>query len=646
MKRFLFYFCLLLAIVIGASAQDMLSTPLTLEAVENGTINIINPNTLLIEHSLDGSNWEGTNSNPITIAVKAGDKVRFRGDNAAYGMLVPDEFGSREQYTRFTATNDVYVYGNVMSLIKSKGFETLTTLEAVGGDNEYDMDINLAFLFTTPADEDNWSPKPNTTIKNHPTYDIMLPAKNVTRSGYMYMFSDCRGLTRAPELPATDIGWGCYHQMFSNCINLEKAPVLPAPAVPMEAYSWMFNGCTKLNYVKCLATDISIENCTGGWLTGVAAEGTFVKAAGMNDWTVGPQGEWNEVDGIPEGWTVQDDDGGATENDSEPFTIEAVEAGTITIKNQSGLNLTYWSNRINGPQSSTAETITIDVEAGETIIFYCNNTAAGMGNFNITSSKDIYIYGNMMSLVYGEQYKGKTDLSGCEYGILSFLFCQEPEGQTLNPTIKNHPTKDILLPATTLSDGCYCFMFSGCNNLTRGPELPATVLSEDCYHRMFEYTGIVKAPVLPAAKLIGQCYGGLFDHCVNLKYVKCLATDITDTSHGEDGTTMCWLAGVAAKGTFVKASAADWSVKTLTDEALNGIPEGWRILNDGDDETEPSVEGDVTGDGVVDTKDVVEIVNYMIGKSDINRETFDVNSDGVVNSADVICIVNIILKTK
>lgn len=87
MKRFLLSLCLLLVIVIGASAQDMISTPLTLEAVENGTINIINPNALLIEHSFDGSNWQGSSSNPITIPVKAGDKVKFRGDNAAYGMF-------------------------------------------------------------------------------------------------------------------------------------------------------------------------------------------------------------------------------------------------------------------------------------------------------------------------------------------------------------------------------------------------------------------------------------------------------------------------------------------------------------------------------------------------------------------------------
>lgn len=61
----------------------------------------------------------------------------------------------------------------------------------------------------------------------------------------------------------------------------------------------MFAGCTNLNYVKCLATDISADYCTINWLDGVAATGTFKKATGMEDWTTG-------VDGIPTGWTVID----------------------------------------------------------------------------------------------------------------------------------------------------------------------------------------------------------------------------------------------------------------------------------------------------------------------------------------------------
>ena len=62
--------------------------------------------------------------------------------------------------------------------------------------------------------------------------------------------------------------------------------------------SYMFYGCTKLNYIKCLATDISANNCIDYWVDGVSSTGTFIKNPDMNSWTIG-------VDGIPEGWTVK-----------------------------------------------------------------------------------------------------------------------------------------------------------------------------------------------------------------------------------------------------------------------------------------------------------------------------------------------------
>ena len=61
----------------------------------------------------------------------------------------------------------------------------------------------------------------------------------------------------------------------------------------------MFSGCSSLNYIKCLATDISATDCTGNWVSGVASTGTFVKNASMTSWTEG-------TSGIPNGWTVQD----------------------------------------------------------------------------------------------------------------------------------------------------------------------------------------------------------------------------------------------------------------------------------------------------------------------------------------------------
>jgi hypothetical protein len=63
----------------------------------------------------------------------------------------------------------------------------------------------------------------------------------------------------------------------------------------------MFNGCTSLNSIKCLATNVSATYCTNGWVSGVAASGTFTKAANMTKWTTK-----TGTSGIPSGWDVQD----------------------------------------------------------------------------------------------------------------------------------------------------------------------------------------------------------------------------------------------------------------------------------------------------------------------------------------------------
>ena len=87
--------------------------------------------------------------------------------------------------------------------------------------------------------------------------------------------------------------------MFSRCSGLTTAPVLPATTLADDCYKKMFYQCYNLSSVTCLATDISATLYTDSWLSGVAASGTFTKAASMEDWTTGS-------DGIPSGWTVED----------------------------------------------------------------------------------------------------------------------------------------------------------------------------------------------------------------------------------------------------------------------------------------------------------------------------------------------------
>lgn len=61
----------------------------------------------------------------------------------------------------------------------------------------------------------------------------------------------------------------------------------------------MFANCERLNFIKCLATNIRSTYCTDGWLKGVSTSGTFVKAKDMTSWGSG-------ASGIPTDWTVED----------------------------------------------------------------------------------------------------------------------------------------------------------------------------------------------------------------------------------------------------------------------------------------------------------------------------------------------------
>jgi hypothetical protein len=86
--------------------------------------------------------------------------------------------------------------------------------------------------------------------------------------------------------------------MFRNCVNITEGMVLPALTLVDSCYSEMFYGCTNLSKIKMLATSIYANGCLGIWVSGVAAEGTFIKNAKATWTTTG-------ANGVPTGWTIQ-----------------------------------------------------------------------------------------------------------------------------------------------------------------------------------------------------------------------------------------------------------------------------------------------------------------------------------------------------
>ena len=121
---------------------------------------------------------------------------------------------------------------------------------------------------------------------------------------------------------------------------------------------------------------------------------------------------------------------------------------------------------------------------------------------------------------------------------------------------------------TTLQFGCYWSMFQGCTLLTEPPALPVTTLANNCYIAMFQNCkALTTAPELPAITLAENCYNNLFNGCTDLNYIKAMFTTTPSNSYSYN-----WVKSVAASGTFVKNSAAEW-----TTTGIHGVPTGWTV---------------------------------------------------------------------
>ena len=255
----------------------------------------------------------------------------------------------------------------------------------------------------------------------------------------------------------------------------------------------------------------------------------------------------------------------AIDYSKEYLTIEALEDG-LTAKLSSN-TCEYCVD--NGDWTTlAANTNTVSINKGQTLQFKIYNpriiSSASYGNYGIgtfTISKKCNISGNIISLLYGDDFKEQyylLDKSFVFYGL--FDNCSNIIS-----------AKNLILPATDLTGSRYCYssMFSGCTGLTTAPELPATTLAHCCYADMFSgCTGLTTSPELPATTLASYCYQYMFNGCSKLNYIKMLATNISTVNYALDN----WVKGVSSTGTFVKNKDATWNVR-----GANGIPSGWTV---------------------------------------------------------------------
>lgn len=293
--------------------------------------------------------------------------------------------------------------------------------------------------------------------------------------------------------------------------------------------------------------------------------------------------------------TVYQEAAESSDFSKKPLTFNILSTGTIVwVASESEssafktieykLNNGAWVSITSNTSSSAPK---INVVEGDKIQFRGNNAqyANTFSLFNLFGgSASFEVEGNIMSLIYGDDFKNKLTISSTYAFLGLFRDCANLVS-----------AENLILPATTLAESCYYEMFRDCSSLTSAPELPATTLAGGCYMNMFQNCSsletapsilpaitlaencysymfygcgsLTSAPELPATTLVDGCYQGMFADCSSLNYIKCLATDIYAY-----GCTDVWVYGVAPTGTFVKnPDMNDWT------EDEQGIPVGWDI---------------------------------------------------------------------
>ena len=240
------------------------------------------------------------------------------------------------------------------------------------------------------------------------------------------------------------------------------------------------------------------------------------------------------------------------------LTFEALEDTTFKFtRNALEYSVDDGSTWVELPASTNTPT----VASGDKIMFKQVNPTIGSSYYGIgsfSSTGKFNVSGNIMSLLYGDDFDGQTSLSG-KNNVFARLFYN----------CKNViSVSNLSLPATTLANYCYYYMFDYCKNLTTAPELPATTLANYCYFGMFSgCTNLTTAPELPATKLGYHCYESMFYNCSKLNSITCYATTNIRPFILEN-----WVYGVSETGTFTRSSSSSWP------SGVSGIPTGWSII--------------------------------------------------------------------
>lgn len=597
------------SVTVPASASF---SGLTLEAINAGTVTIdTDPMNLTIEYSKDGANWTKKTGNQIYIELGAGEKVFLRGDNSTYAKTI----NGTGYCTTIVCNSPFYAYGNVMSLIDSKNYESLKS---------FSENKALSGLF-----QDSYN------LRSHPTKKLELPATGLTTGCYLGMFFNCKGLTSAPALPATSLATFCYSSMFSGCSSLTTAPVLPATNLADYCYDNMFSDCTSLKTPPALPASQLTKGCYRDmfWncssLTAVPELSASKLAAGCYLRMFGNCSSIKSTPLLP-ATTLE-------ENCYHSMFYQCTSLKNILSISAKKMARNSCRVMFRGCTSLTSAPNLQATELADScyrgMFMECTSlkTAPSLPATNLAD----YCYHSMFSdcsaltnaptlpatqmtqRCYAYMFKGCSSLKNapslpsenladaCYYGM--FYDCSSLT------RVYNLPSKTLAYAcyylmfngcsslvdapqifATTLAEYCCCSMFRGCTSIKTAPKLYATTITKRCYGAMFQgCTSLVTPPELPAVTLPEGCYASMFKECSSLKtapvipattwtldccysmFAGCTSLNsltvyypIYNNSYTED-----WVKGVPSSGKFYTYNTSSVVYGT------NAVPSGWTVVS-------------------------------------------------------------------
>lgn len=418
---------------------------------------------------------------------------------------------------------------------------------------------------------------------------ITLTNNNLYNYGFKNLFKDCSTLINIDNLIFPDyVSIGCYEGMFKNCTSLKVSSILPSESLITDCYKEMFYGCTLLNKIIVYSIDSLSSLYSENWVYGVSENGLIeINVGVIHD--IG-------VNGIPEEWEAK------KPFDKLYFTIESLEDNNAIkmqrAKTPNNPTLSYslddgetWTN------ITISGTVTFGtINTGDKIIFKGDNTkfASAWDSYNyFTSSKQFKVYGNIMSLFNGANFKENSEFNSSVTHHCAGLF---------KDSTNLVDASNLILPALTLYTSSYNGMFRGATALQHGPQMLATTptgsencssmfeacinleepieinfttLTKQCCMRMFlmdrstklTTPKMTKSPILKCHTSADSCYSEMFKGNGNINEITCLLTSSSTNTNN-------WLLNAGSStGTFYKHPSMTWNTGT------SAIPSGWTIVD-------------------------------------------------------------------